>query len=353
MTARVMAFAQRWLLGLMLGCYALAGAFPGPGERLRALRLPWPAVPLTAPMLLLAVMLANAGLGVRVGDLRGVLRRPSGPVLGVAVNALLPVVLLPAVAVLLRPWPDAGEVEFLLVGLMLVLAMPIAGGAASWGQNAGGNVPMIVAMVVGSTLLSPVTVPLGLRLAGRLVGPSGTGGLDDTARLDGLAGAAGAGAFALASVVLPCLAGMAARALLGERRAARALPAVKAVNLAVILLLCYVNAAGALARALSRPDPDLFVLAFAVPGAVCGLSFLLGGWLSRWPRRDAPDRISLTFATGMNNTSAAAVLASAWFAHRPETLLPILSYSLLQKVMASVVTRPGVAGRSDTGPAPS
>ncbi|MCX5388150.1 bile acid:sodium symporter family protein [Streptomyces sp. NBC_00083] len=353
MITRGLAAAQRWLLGLMLGCYALAGVVPGPGEILRGSRLPFPFPwgELTLPMALLAVMLGNAGLGVRVGDVGQVVRRPWRLLLGIAANALLPVVLLPALAFFLRSWPDPSEVECLLVGVMLVLAMPIAGGAASWGQNAGGNVPLVVAMVLGSTALSPLTVPLGLHLAARLVGPEGVGGLDDTTRLDGLAGT-GAGPFALASVVLPCLVGILVRALLGEGRISRVLPWAKAVNLVNILLLCYINAAGALGRAIAHPDPDLLALAVMVSAAACALSFLFGRWMSRWTRCDAPDHVSLTLATGMNNTSAAAVLAAAWFSHRPEVLLPILSYSLLQKTMAGAMGRPP-RGSGSTPPAGS
>ncbi|MFJ7244312.1 bile acid:sodium symporter family protein [Kitasatospora sp. NPDC098652] len=338
---KVIAVAQRWLLGLMLVCYAVAGAFPAPGETLRALalRIPVSAAVLTVPMALLAVMLFNAGLGVRIADLRVVASRPLRLALGIAANALLPLFLLPVVALCLRSWPDPAEAEGLVVGLLLVLAMPIAGGAASWGQNAGGNVPLVVAMVIGSTLLSPFTVPLGLDVAGRLVGPHGAGILDDTTTVDTVA-RTGAGMFALVSVVLPCLAGIVVRALLGEERVRRALPAVKSVNLVNILLLCYTNAAGALGQAVARPDPDLVVMALGISGAVCGLTFCCGRWLSRWTRCDRPDGISLTFATGMNNSSAAAVLAAGWFSHRPEVLLPILSYSLLQKIVAGAAGRP-------------
>lgn len=128
---------QRWLLGLMLACYVLAGVFPAPGERLRRLALPIPvgASALTVPMVLLAMMLFNAGLGVRVADLRGVVARPVRLVLGIAANALLPLLVLPVVALGLRTWHDPAEAEGLVVGLMLVLAMPIAGGAASWGRT--------------------------------------------------------------------------------------------------------------------------------------------------------------------------------------------------------------------------
>ncbi|WP_146166766.1 bile acid:sodium symporter family protein [Streptosporangium nondiastaticum] len=361
MATQVLAAAQRWLLGLMMACYVLAGVFPGPGEWLRGLtlRLPVGGAVLPLPALLLAVMLVNAGLGARVRDLGTALRRPLRLAVGVVANALLPAVVLPAVALCLRSWPDPQEVEALLVGLMLVLAMPVAGGAATWGQQAGGNVPLAVAMVMGSTLLSPFTVPLGLRLTGFLVGPGGIGGLDDTARLDKIAGA-GVGTFALASVVLPALVGIALRTLLGERRIAPLMPSVKAVNLVNILLLCYINAAGALGRAVAHPDPDLFVLALGMSGVVCCLSFLLGRWMSVWTRCESPDSVSLTFAAGMNNSSAAAVLAAVWFSHRPEVLLPVLAYSLLQKVTAGAVggrlsSEGGVVDRSarEAGPVPA
>lgn len=332
---RVVGTLQRRLLALMILCYLLAAVVPRPGEALRTVAL-GSGGPVTVPMVLLAVMLSAAGLGVRVRDLRAVVGRPLRLASGVAVNALLPVALLPVAATCLRAWPDASEVECLAVGLLLVLTMPIAGGAASWGQNAGGNVPLAVAMVVGSTLLSPVTVPWGVTVSAVLVGPAGAGSLDDTARLDGLAGTATAGGFALALIVLPCLAGIIARAVLGERRAVRIAPVVKLVNIVNILLLCYINASGALGQALAHPDPDFLVLAVGMAGAVCCLSFLVGRWVSRWTRCDAPDGISLTFATGMNNTSAAAVLAASWFAHRPQVLVPILAYSLLQKLAASV-----------------
>ncbi|MFZ3571957.1 bile acid:sodium symporter family protein [Streptomyces sp. BH097] len=328
----LIAAVQRRLLLLMVCCYLLAGVVPGPGEWLRA------SAP-HVPMALLAVMLFNAGLGVRLTDLRAVAGRPVRLALGVAANALLPLLVLPVVALCLRTWPDPAEAEGLVVGLMLVLAMPIAGGAASWGQTAGGNVPLVVAMVMGSTLLSPLTVPFGIRAAGALVGPGGTGALDDTARIDTVA-RTGAGVFALVAVVLPCLAGIVVRIALGEGRVRGALSSVKAVNLVNILLLCYINAAGALGQALAHPDPDLLALALALSGAVCCLTFCCGRWLSRWTRCDLPDTVSLTFATGMNNSSAAAVLATGWFSHRPEVLLPILSYSLLQKIVA------GAAGRA-------
>ena len=312
----ILAFAQRRLLLLMVVCYLLAGLFPGPGQALR------PAGPV-----LLAVMVFNAGLGFGIGELLRQIKRPGRLLLGVGANALLPAVILPLVAVLISGWHDGREVSGLLIGLALVLSMPIAGGAAAWGQNAGGNVALTVAMVLGSTLLSPLTIPVGLHIAGEF-----TSGLEPLN-----AAGAGCGLFALAGVVLPCIAALGVRHFAGERRVTAVTPVIKTVNLVDILLLCYSNASAALPRVVAHPDVDLLVLVAVVAAGVCAACFLLGRWLSGRTRCDRRDAIALTFATGMNNSSAASVLAGTWFIHRPVVLLPILAYSLLQKSLAATI----------------
>lgn len=310
------AFVERRLLALMIVCYAMAGLVPGPSVTMRA-----------AGPLLLAVMMFNAGLGSRAADLAAQVRRPWRLLLGVAANALLPALVLPLVAIAVCGWLDGHERSGLLIGLALVLSMPIAGSAAAWGHNAGGNLALAVGMVLGSALLSPLTIPLGLHVAGQ-VAPE----LD---ALDQMS--TGCSVFALAVVVLPCLGGLATRHILGERRATAIMPWAKTITLVDILLLSYATAATALAKAVAHPDLDLLALVIAVATAVCTGSFLLGRWLSRQTRSDRRDTIALTFATGMNNTSAAAVLATAWFTHRPAALLFILAYSLLQRTTAATL----------------
>ncbi|WP_243639811.1 hypothetical protein [Streptacidiphilus pinicola] len=168
---------------------------PGPGQTVRSLEV---AVPVSggrvsAQTVLLAMMLFGAGLSVRVAALGAVARRPGRLAVAVVVNAGLPAVVVPVLAVGLVRWNDPSEAEALAAGMLLMVTMPVAGGAVSWGQRGQANMPLIVAAVVGSTLLSPVTIPLGLRLTGRLLGPSGAGALDDTDTLSHLA-TSGAGA---------------------------------------------------------------------------------------------------------------------------------------------------------------
>ncbi len=83
----------------------------------------------------------------------------------------------------------------------------------------------------------------------------------------------------------------------------------------------------------------------ACHASASALSFFLGAGCGRITRSTQPNRISLTLATAMNNSSAAAVLASTWFPRLPGVLLPILCYSLLQKTAASAVATRGPAPR--------
>jgi hypothetical protein len=60
----------------------------------------------------------------------------------------------------LRYWHDAEEARVVIVGLVIVDAMPIAGSSVAWSQNSEGSVALSLELVVVSTLTSPVTTPL-------------------------------------------------------------------------------------------------------------------------------------------------------------------------------------------------
>ncbi|GAA1219611.1 hypothetical protein GCM10009665_07110 [Kitasatospora nipponensis] len=338
LVASGVAAGQRRLFALMMGCYALALVAPGPGLALRHTSVPLVGAHGSVSLLLLAAMLFAAGTNCRIGELGQLARRPGRPMLGITANALMPLLLLPALAAATGLWHDPREADSVVVGLALVLSMPIAGGAASWGQAAGADTALAVAMVLGSTVLSPLTIPLGLGLAGLLTLPHSTAQLQ-------LAGGVAGGAFAVGSVVLPCLAGVGLRLLAGERRMPRLLPFIKAVNLLDILLLCYSNASAALGHLLRRPDPDAIAMAVTAAALVCAAGFLLGAVLARLLRARTPQAVALTLASGINNSSAASVLAGTCFPGRPGVLLPVLSYSLLQKAIAARAARGRRAAR--------
>ncbi|REK91955.1 sodium-dependent transporter [Streptomyces inhibens] len=339
----LLVLAQRHLTWVMPVAYGAAALLPQAGQWAR--RMPCAALwlpgggqaVLTVQTLLLAYVLFVAALQVRVRDLTVLLRRPALLMAGTAANTAVPLLILLLLAGTFLLLPDADGGSGLLTGLALIAAMPVAGGATVWGSRAGGNQTLVVGLVMSSTLLSPLTIPL--TLAGAAAVTSGTYSLA-LARMAHLAG----GALAAAGVVAPCLMGLAVRGALPEGLIVRALPWLKLLALAAALALTYLNACGAFTDLIARPRPALLALATVAAAAMCAASFVLGWCLARMLGAAHADTIALTFTSGMNNSSASAVLATTRFPGHPHVLLPILAYSVLQKLLAGLADN-ALAGR--------
>ncbi|MEU6519992.1 sodium-dependent transporter [Streptomyces sp. NPDC046978] len=124
---------RRWLGFAVLLAYIAAVFLPGPGLWLRRAR----SVPLGAmadltvslPPLLLALVLFAAGLQVPVRALGGLLRRPKVLLVGLILHLLIPLLAIPAAALLLRQTPDTDGGSGLITSMILIVAMPVAAGA--------------------------------------------------------------------------------------------------------------------------------------------------------------------------------------------------------------------------------
>ncbi|MFH8339083.1 sodium-dependent transporter [Streptomyces sp. AM6-12] len=333
---RATAWLRRRLGRAAVLSYAAALFVPGPGLWLRR---PHP-LPLghalhppvsTAPLLLSLVLFA-AGLQVPVHALGGLLRRPAALMAGLALHLTMPLLAVPAVAFLLRLTPDTDGGSGLVTAMILIVAMPVAAGATVWTGKGDGDQPTMVGLVLASTLLSPLTIPLVVRALVPLLSDGYATRLTRTAHT-------AHGGFALLGVVVPCAAGILCRLALPAPGLRRVSGVVLPVALYGSLLLTYVNASGALGSFLTRPRPLLFAAALAVAIVVCLLSFAAGRCAGRLLRLDAPAASSLTLACGMNNSSASAVLITTALPDKPHLLLPVLAYGLLQKTAAGRVVR--------------
>jgi BASS family bile acid:Na+ symporter len=335
---RCVGFLQKNILWVLLVVYLLAGVVAGPGLAIKQVNVGAVGLFGEAPVslsltnLLLASMLLTSGLGVSLRDARGIVAHPRLLAAGVFANALMPVLFLASLSVVARAWPETEEAQSTLAGLALIGAMPIAGGASIWTQNADGNVPLTIGLVLASTLLSPLSIPLALRAVSHV-----TEG-DYAEDLREIAGD-GTITFSLLSVVIPCFVGIALRHLLGDARVRRMTPAIKVTNLLVLLILSYANASGAMRAILVEPDYDMIALVFLVTAVMCMISFYVGYRIARALGAAAPDTISLTFGVGMNNSSASSVLASSRMSDHPLVLVPILAYGMLQKLLAGTVDK--------------
>lgn len=296
---------------------------------------------LSAPVLMLAFLILNAGFGLRAGRLLDLTRTPGPLLVGLAANLLVPVAYAFAASQTLRAWHNPEEVQHILVGLALVASVPIAGSSTAWAQNADGNLALSLGLVLGSTLLSPATTPAVLHAVGWMAEG------DYAANLHQLA-AGGAGGVLAAAVVLPSLLGLAARRGVGERRAEAARPSLKFANAVVLLLLNYSNAATALPRVMSAPDWDFLAAVLALVAGLCVLAFAAGWAVARWAGADGAQRASLVFGLGMNNNGTGLVLAAGLSGH-PEVVLPVIVYNLVQHLAAGVAGRI-LARQRATGP---
>ena len=329
-------FLHKNLLWLLLGSYAVAAAWPEPGLKARSVSVGEVAlfherVNLSLPVLTLAALLLNAGLGVQVSQLRG-LRRPVTLLAGLAANLLIPVSYILGVSLVMDAWHNPDEVQNILVGLALVASMPIAGSSTAWSQNADGDLALSLGLVLGSTLLSPLTTPLALHAVGFMARGDYAEDLHELA-------AGGAGAFLAVGVILPSLLGIALRQCAGERRVTAAKPALKLVNTGVLLFLNYSNASASLPQAIARPDPDFLAATLAIVVGLCVLMFAAGWSLARLFRAARDRRVALMFGLGMNNNGTGLVMASLALADHPRVLLPIIFYNLVQHLVAGAVDR--------------
>jgi BASS family bile acid:Na+ symporter len=334
---RLSHFLHKNLLWLLLGSYAVAAAWPEPGLKARSVSVGEVAlfherVNLSLPVLTLAALLLNAGLGVQVSQLRGLARRPVTLLAGLAANLLIPVSYILGVSLVMDAWHNPDEVQNILVGLALVASMPIAGSSTAWSQNADGDLALSLGLVLGSTLLSPLTTPLALHAVGFMARGDYAEDLHDLA-------AGGAGAFLAVGVILPSLLGIALRQCAGERRVTAAKPALKLVNTGVLLFLNYSNASASLPQAIARPDPDFLAATLAIVVGLCVLMFAAGWSLARLFRAARDRRVALMFGLGMNNNGTGLVMASLALADHPRVLLPIIFYNLVQHLVAGAADR--------------
>jgi BASS family bile acid:Na+ symporter len=283
----------------------------------------------TLPMFMLGFLLVVAGLGVNLRDLRQGL--PGRLLLvGLAVNVSYPIAFAALIALGLLAWHNPMEAQNVLVGLAMIGAMPVAGASTAWAQNAEGNIALSLALVLSSTLLSPILTPLGLHAIGLLTHGDYSEDLHELAR-------GASRTFVVLTVVIPSVLGLGIRELIGDRRAARVLPLLKVLNLVDLLVLSYSNAALALPRMVQHPDWDFILLTLSITTTMCAGAFSVGWVISRGLRAKAADTIALTYAVGMSNNGTGLVLASSALADHPLVLFPIIFYNLVQQLLAGAL----------------
>ena len=185
-------------------------------------------------------------------------------------------------------------------------------------------------LVLSSTLLSPLTTPGSLYILG-VITPGACG--QDLRHLAGL----GTGAFLAVWVLSPSMLGVAARVVMGERRAAAVESRMRLVAPLTLLLLCYINASACLPGTLREPDWDFLAIILTFVAGLCVSTFAAGYALAELLGADRSQRAALIFGLGMNNNGTGLVLASSALGAQPLAMLPIIIYNLTQHLVAGGV----------------
>jgi BASS family bile acid:Na+ symporter len=335
--ARAAEWAHHYFLGLLIAAYAIAAVAPAAGLWVRQVSFGEVAVlgrgaSVSLPSVMLALLLFNAGLGVQPDRLRRLLRNPLVLIAGLAGNLLVPLLFILGMSLSLNAWHNPAEVQCILVGLALIASMPVAGSSTAWSQNSNGDLGLSLGLVVLSTCLSPLTTPAVLEAVGWVASGEYADALRNLA-------AGGTSSFLLAFVMLPSLAGILARCVLGETVLGRARPMLKLTNSANLLVLCYSNAAVALPGVVANPDWDFMGVMLVIVLGLCALGFTSGWVVARGLRADEGQRTSLMFGLGMTNNGTGLVLAGTALGHLPDVMLPVIFYNLVQHVVAAVTDR--------------
>jgi len=326
---------HRRFIWLLVASYVLAAIIPAPGLWIRRLsfgeaEFGRETAALSAPALMLAMLLFNAGFGTGGISFRQLRMRMVSVGSGLLGNIIAPMAFVLATSCLLRWWHNGDETQNVLVGLGLVAAMPIAGSSTAWAQNADADLTLSLGLVVLSTLASPFTTPLILHSISFAARGEYSRELLNLADY-------GTPLFLVFFVLLPSMTGIAARRAIPSAAVKFASRQIKLVNLIVLLLLNYSNAAVSLPRVVTDPDPDFMTMVLAVVTFLCAIAFAAGWVVGILLQANRAQRVALMFGLGMNNNGTGLVIASLSMATHPRVLLPIILYNLVQHLMAASV----------------
>ena len=314
---RLAGFLGGHLAPVVICCVALGIAFPEVLSHLNGVTVG-----------LFAFMTFSNSLGGGFRELAQVVRHP----LPVAVIFGLLHVVMPLITLGLGTlcFPDA---PLFTIGLVLEYAVPTGVASLMWVGMSRGNTALCLSVVLLDTLLSPVVIPLTMKLlVGSVVELDTWGMMRDL----------------LLMVALPALVAMVLYQLTKGAVAVTLKPKLSLPAKAALLLIITANATGC-APFLRNLTPTL-VRVMIVVFFLCLLGFFLGYWAGRLLKLDFPTVQTVALNAGMRNISAGAVLAEAYFPG--DVLFPVaFSPVFLQATTALIVkalraTRPGRADQA-------
>ena len=213
----------------------------------------------------------------------------------------------------------------LVLGILLEYCVPVGVITFMWVGMYGGDSALALGTILVSTLIAPFTIPATLQL---LMGAQ--------VHVD----AAGMMLSMIGMIGAPAVAGMLVNQLTRGWGSRTLSPAIAPLIKLFVIVIIISNSTG-MSEYVLHPTPQLlavaaFVLAFSTFGYAWGLA------LARALKLDHPKTVTLTFACGIRNISAGAVIAGEYFPGTP-VILACMVGTLLQQMLAggagAVLTR--------------
>lgn len=281
-------------------CVALGVLFPAQLDFLK----PW-----VTP--LFAFMTFQGALGNNLANLGRAFAHPASMLVTLAVSA----VVMPLVAFGLGTL-FFGNDPNLVCGIVLEYSVPVAVVSTMWINMFGGDLSQGLATLLVSTVLSPVTIPLTLKLL-----------LGQTVQVD----VAGMMWDMLAQIALPALAGMVVNDATHGWGKSTLSPVLSPAAKVALVLVILSNSTG-VAPYMRNLTPELVGVVFFI-GIFATTGYFWGLIIARLWHRSRETLVTMTFQTGMRNISAGAVLAAEYFPG--EVMFPVIMGTLFQQVLAA------------------
>ncbi len=260
--------------------------------------------------LFVIVMMAAAGLDLRLADLWEVIRRPKALILALLLNY----VAIPGIAFVAIQVADLDTAH--AVGVLLVAVSPGGPVGAPLAQRGGGDLALAVGIVVLTNIVNTFATPGLAHVFGIMPDIGGSTPL----------------AAMFLTILVYQLIPLAVAIWVRERRPALADrirgPVSRLSQMALAIGAAALTFAGG-GKLLDAPLKLVIVISVLV-----GLSLALG-WLVAW--KDRPRQVSLSITTAFRNMSLVMLLVAAWFPEF-ETLLAAVLFSGLMFGACSVAS---------------
>ena len=325
-----------WLLRhfvfLLFAAYVLAALTPSPGLWLKSLN--WGSLPgqggaITTSLLMLGILLFNAGYSVNTEHLNALRRRPSLSLAGVIGKGFIAIVWVSILMLGLSMGLSTIWIS-MLAGFAIVSMMPVATSSTAWAQQTNSNMALSLGLLLLSTGLIPFIFPFMSWMLHQLPANLNPNNLVETKTAFSLP-------FIVIWIIVPVISGRLFRWLSGEKQQTQITMWMKWVNAVNLLLLNYMHGSSFLPQRLHPFQPAAMISLLLGVLVCCTFAFFVGAWLGKILKVTNSERMALMFGTGMNNNGMALVLASQFLGESGWIGLTIALCTFGQHLVAGAV----------------